>query len=178
MPLFLYEKPFYIPSPSVTNKVDYLYDYLDETARADVEELREYLSRFVIRHRLVEVKNTELVMKPIDRTGSWEWFILHQNFRSLTDNVEYGKVMGALQSGNNFPITQILNLHMTLGSVFDTKLLNTIANRTLNAVALMPYEVPTTSEVVSWETIHTQTPFIWLLIQLQIAIHRSANLPV
>ena len=94
------------------------------------------------------------------------------NFRSLIDINQYAKLMSSIQQNDNYPINQIIDLHSRLGSLFDHKLLNTIVDRIMSSIQLIPYETEKT-ESHTWENMHVQTPFIWLIIYLQVVIRSS-----
>lgn len=171
--LFLYSTPFFIPD-TIPNRTSYVLDYLTDHEREDEEKIRGHLLKFAAVENLIEIK-TESTISPavVQDTGSWIWIINSMNFRSLIDINQYSKLMSSIQRSDNYPINQIIDLHARLGSLFSDRLLNTIANRVMNSIQLIPYDPSSKIEGHTWEKIHKETPFIWLIIYLQTVIRSS-----
>lgn len=172
--LYLYTKPFIVVD-SVKNRIEYLSDYLSDTERADEVKIREILFKFAVQEKLIDVIDNTPVHSIEDKTGSWTWAMNWLNFRSLVDHQQYGDLMSSLQSNSSYPINQILDLHCQLGILFDERLLNTIAHRTMKSIQLIPYDIPNGKASIEWDKIHQETPFIWVVILLQMVIRSTST---
>lgn len=168
--LYLYGKPF-IVRDTLAHREEHLLEYLSEEERTDEQKIREMIFKFAAQEKLFDITEDA---KPIHSTnrdiGSWIWMINWLNFRSLVDLHQYGSLMQSLQANSNYPINQLLDLHCRLGTLFDERLLNTLANRTLRSIQLIPYDIAPGKETTDWDKIHLETPFIWLVILLQVII--------
>lgn len=171
-PTYLYVKPFYTILFE-TERPFYIKDYLDTDDRLDEEKFRGLLLKFAVAENLVTIKDDRLLPSTTDNMGSWEWAMNWMNFRSLVDSVVYHKFIRTINANNSYAVTKIINLHAQLGMLFDEKLLNTLCNRVLQSIALIPYDTSKSPETISWEKIHKETPFIWLLIYLQTVMYAS-----
>lgn len=173
--LFLFEKPFCVDKTART-ELDYIHTYLSEDEREDEKHIQAILFKFALTEKLFEINEfSVLTNTQVTDTGSWVWTVNWMNFRSLVDMTQYSKLMQGLQTNNSYPVNQIIDLHMRLGSLFNSKLLNTLCNRMMQSVTLIPYEIPADHPSISWRQIHIETPFIWLLIFLQIIIRSEVK---
>lgn len=174
--LFLYTRPFIIKNPSTTVKHDNILDYLDEFSRADEARIRNIIIKFAAESELVtKNSNDDIVLNPGEDMSSWQWAVCCMNFRSLVVHSQYGILMQSLINGNNSPIDKIIELHTRLGSMFGNEILNTIVNRTMNSIQLIPFNTEGVDDLVTWETIHSETPFVWLIIYLQILLRTEST---
>lgn len=170
--IYLYTAPF-VHNSNVNTRVEHILELLTDNERADEEKIRGHLLKFAAVEKLIEVQSDQsLKATVVQDTGSWVWIINSMNFRSLIDINQYSKLMSSIQRDDQYPINQIIDLHTRLGSLFDHKLLNTIVNRIMLSIQLIPYETKK-EEIHTWESMHVQTPFIWLIIYLQIVIRSS-----
>ena len=175
--LYLYTQPFF-KSTSISHP--WIYDYLEDNERKDVEKIHAHLLKFLISEKLVDVVEERLFYSSTKDISSFDWHLTWMNFRSLIDPQSYFYLINSLQNKDKYYMNQLLDLHVRLGSLFSDKLLNTLVNRVMNSVQLIPYEYVSqdTTQKLSWETIHKQTPFVWLIILLQVILRSEANPPV
>lgn len=171
--LYLYQKPFVV-TDNISHRDTYLFEYLSDTERADEKTIYVILLNFAVDHNLVTVNDGKMTGSTSQNMGSWQWVINWSNFRSLTEINQFYLVINSLSSDNQFPLTQVIDLHVRLGSLFHPKLLNTLANRVINAVKLIPHDLKD-NDSISWNDIHTQAPFMWLIILLQIVIKSNTS---
>ncbi len=171
--LFLYSDPFFI-SDTIVNRGSFILDCLTDHEREDEEKIRGHLLKFAAVENLIELKTESTISTTVVQdTGSWIWITNSMNFRSLIDINQYSKLMSSIQRNDNYPINQIIDLHVRLGSLFSDRLLNTTVNRIMNSIQLIPYDPSSKAEGHTWEKIHKETPFIWLIIYLQVVIRSS-----
>lgn len=170
--IYLYTEPF-VKNIYKDEMHLYVKDYFDDYDRQDEEKIRALLLKFAIDEKLVTLKDDKILPSLTDNMGSWEWAINWLNFRSLVDAIVYHKFILTINSNNSYAITKIINLYTQLGMLFDEKLLNTLSHRTIKSASLIPYDVSKSPEITSWNKIHKETPFIWLIIYLQTIIHGS-----
>lgn len=174
--LFLYEKPFV-----VTNSKSNFHTYLCETIRMsdferdDEKQLREIIFKFAIDNNILRIAGNQVIPNPVEDTGSWIWAVNWTNFRSLVDMNQYSRLMNSLQAQDGNPVTLIIDLYTRIGMLFDHELLNTVVNRTIKTVSLIPYEVKDKTNLITWERIHLETPFLWLIIFMQTIIRSEAR---
>jgi len=173
--LYLYTTPFVVKAKSA-QVGDYIHDYLSEEERADIGRINDLMMQFAVQQRLVRADDTNFYASPETNMGSWLYLINRMSFRSLVEVEKYQVLIGSLQSGDEHPINMVLDLHARLGALFDHKLLNTVVNRTMSSISLIPYAVEEDKETVSWDRIHVEAPFIWLLIYLQTVIRTTISL--
>ena len=174
--LFIYEKPFVVKD-SYNNQQKYLSETVRLTTeeRADELTLQRLILKFIIDNGLGILNNETLTPSVNSETGSWIYLLNWMNFRSLVDQHEHVKLINALKSDNQFGVNEILNLHMRIGAMFDHKLLNTVCHRVMTSVGLIPYTVPKDHTKLSWEEIHEETPFIWLIILIQSVLKNDSR---
>lgn len=175
-PLFLYVDPF-IERSNPSTKEEYLLDYFSETERLDQEKIFNLVLNFAIDNEIVVNQEGELTSVPENKTSSWVWAITWTNFRGLVNNDNYLILLEVLQSNSGLPVNAIIDFHTRLGMLFDSRFLNTLVNRTMTSVGMVPYPVPEDKVRISWEDIHKATPFVWLVIFIQ-AVLRSSVKPV
>ncbi len=171
-PTYLYVEPFYT-NLLESERPSFIKDYLDPEDRSDEDKIRTHLLKFAVSENLLTVKEDRFLPSTTDNMGSWEWAMNWINFRSLVDAVIYDKFIRTINANNSYAVTKIINLHAELGMLFDEKLLNTLCNRTMRSIAIIPYDTSKSMETMTWEKIHKETPFIWLLIYLQTVMHAA-----
>lgn len=172
--IYLYNTPFIRPN-TVSNQQDFIIEYLDEADRIDVEKLHAMLFRFSLEQEIVYLREDSVKNSINQNTGSWIWFVNWMNFRSLVVLDQYGKLMSSLQASNGEAINQLLDLHVRLGILFSDKLLNTVVNRVIRSTKIIPYAGEEDTAKISWERIHQETPFIWMIILLQTVIRSNVS---
>jgi hypothetical protein len=170
---FLYGSPFTCPA-SQTTQFEYLLDYLDDKNREDEIKIRDIIRLFAVEQGLLDLINGEVRINPERNVGSWKWRVCTTNFRSLVSRREYSNIIQSLLSGETYAIDQIIDLHMRLGTLFPHSLLNTIVNQTYASVALIPYDLGSDEEI-SWKEIHMETPFVWILIYIQVLLRTQTT---
>lgn len=179
-PIFLYTTPF-ILQDTPANRAEMLSQTvrLTEYERDDELRLRAFVLDYAQRQGLIKLNaaGTAYATNVFDVTASWQWQVVWTNMRSLVDKQKYSDVCMSLQNEDGLPLALLLNLHFQLGTIFDTTLLNTIVNRTMQAVQLIPYDTDKAEDVITWEFIHQATPWIWLVILLQSLIHMESVHP-
>ena len=158
------------------NTPDAYIDYFDDNDRADEHKLHTYLLKFAAENGLIIDKDGTPYIHTGDNTLNWKWALTTKSFRRLVDMHEYGEFINSLSNDNNASLSKVLDLHARLGMLFNPKLLNTIVDRVFQSIQLIPYIVPEDNEQVGWETIHAETPFIWILILLQNLLHSEIGL--
>lgn len=167
--LFLYSPPFTVPN-NLSNTTSLMYDSLTGQERDDEKKIYELIFKFAANEGMVKPNGAELVIDPGEDVGSYLWIMTTMNFRSLIEKKQYGILMNSLQNSLTFPINRIIDLHYRLGSLFDTRLLNTIVNRVMTSVQIIPYDISPKEMFISWEQIHRETPFVWLCMLTQIVL--------
>lgn len=174
--LFLYEKPFVIQG-SDSNKHTYLSETIRLTPeeRADELALHKHIFKFILENKIGVIKEDTLYPSEETDGGSWIWFLNWGNFRALIDKHRHVELVNQLKANNQKGVNEVLGLHMRIGCMFEPILLNTVCNRVMNSVQLIPYEVPDTHEELSWEHIHKETPFVWLLILIQTILKNDSS---
>jgi hypothetical protein len=174
--LFLYEEPFTI-ADNPSNRAKYLSETIRLTPeeRADEIAVQKTILKFIIENQIGRVKDSELFHSDETDGGSWIWAINWFNFRSLVDNHRYVELINQLKANGQTGATAILNLHLRLGCMFDSVLLNTLCNRIMKSIQLISYEIPENHESISWEKIHQETPFIWLIILIQTVLKNDSK---
>lgn len=174
--MFIYEKPFVV-ADSYSNQQKYLSETIRLTAeeRADELTLQRLILKFIIDNKIASVTNDELSPATNSETGGWIYLFNWMNFRSLVDQHEHVKLINALKADNQFGVNEILNLHMRIGAMFDHRLLNTVCDRVMKAIGLIPYTVPQNHTKMTWEEIHLETPFVWLIILIQSVLKNDSR---
>ena len=172
--LYLYTDPFVIPDV-INNRNLELIDHFDDDDRADLEKIYGIALKFAIDEKLIDINETGITKSKNEDTSSFIWFINWMNFRSLVSMNQYGKLMSSMQTGSLPFVDKILELHVRLGCLFNEKLLNTLANRIIQSISLIPFDIKTDDQKISWEKIHVDTPFIWLVILIQVIINSEPH---
>ena len=172
--LYLYTDPF-VEQINLTTKADQLLDFYTDADRQDQATIYALLLQFASDNGLITNVEGQLTSKEEENTGSWVWAVTWTNFRSMVEARNYHMLLNQLQSFNQKAMNQIIDLHARLGALFDHRLLNTIVNRTLSSVSLIPYPVDEDEETLSWENIHREAPFLWLVIFLQNVIRSNVK---
>jgi hypothetical protein len=167
MTIYTYYNPFVV-TETYQNTIDNLLEYTDESDRTDLATIRDIVLKFIIVEGLIfRNGDDELCMNLGTDVGTWQWALCSMNFRSLVSMDQYSKLMRSLELGDQSGITKIIDLHFRLGSNFDARVLNTLITRIMKSIQVIPYHVPEESTKVEWDTIHVETPFIWLIIYIQ-----------
>lgn len=174
--LFLYTKPFVI-ADNPTNRQDHILDFFSENDRVDQDKIHATLLQFAVEHGVVINNDGTLITTPQTNTGSWIWMVTWLSFRAMIDYDQYQMVIASLQAGENDPLNLIIDLHSRLGTLFDHKLLNTLVHRTITTIEIIPFKTNDPEKEMSWENIHREAPFLWLMIFLQAVIRTSVGLP-
>lgn len=176
--LYLFTSPFLVEK-NTKNELEYLSDTvgISEYEREDEKTLRVLFLKFAAKHELIIKRDNDLINSIEPNVGSWRWAINWINMRSLTNKTQYFKLIGILKSDDEEPITAILNFHTLLRNSYRTEFLNTIVNRVMNSVSLIPYDVPN-EELQNWGAIHLTTPWIWIVFLMQSFIHAETTTSV
>lgn len=173
--LYINADPF-VPDSNSSTRSLYLLDYFDDNDRADERMLRAYLLKFGVDEGLViEHPTGGYVGNPGQDLGAWRWMINDMSFRALVDLNHYTRLISSLQARNNDPINQILDLHTRISSLFGPKLLNSICDRTIQAMTLIPYDVPKEHTRLGWKKIHQEAPWLWVVILIQAVIRTECR---
>lgn len=173
--LFIYDSPFLVDDTEKNR-----YAYLTETARYheyerdDESRIHDLLLKYIVENELVQVDEGKLINSLEQNAGSWIWMMNWMNMRSFVCQRQLSSFIEALSIDNQFPINSLLSLHARLGTLFDFKLLNTMANRTIRAIQLIPYDFKADDVRTTWETIHKEVPFIWLVILIQTVLKNES----
>jgi hypothetical protein len=170
---YLYEDPF-IKALNPGTLPDYICDYIDEFDRTEINQIKGVILQFAIAEGLIVKSGDILAINATQDTGSWLWVLASVNFRSSVDVSQYEMVTSSLTSRLGNPINQILDLHMRLGCMFNHKVLNTVVNRVMSSVQLIPYDTKDVKSI-TWNDIHRKTPWYWLLILLQSTTRSSLD---
>jgi hypothetical protein len=171
--MFLYDPPFVVDdTPGNQNK--YRLDYLNEQDRADEERIRNTIFKFALDEEIIKPNaDGTATMNILMDTGSWRWRVQWLNFRSLVDMVNYGQLMTSLRYDNGNVLNQVIDLHTRLGVTYDHRVLNTMVDRIMKSITVIPYDTSESQDATTWEVIHQETPYIWLLILLQTILKSS-----
>lgn len=176
--LYLFTKPFVIDD-TFANRADYILTTLNDDDRKDETLLRGLVMEFAVREKIMTVQNNEFFLSDQKQMGSWIWNLTWGNMRSLIDVVTYEKFLQSFQGSFDEPITAFLDFYVQVGSLLDPILLNTLTHRVMSTIQLIPYKANDHPEgVLSWEDIHRNTPFLWLMIYLQVVIRSQGKVPV
>lgn len=172
--LFLYEDPF-VAKDTEQHRFQYLSQTIrtDNFERDDEELVRSIILRFIVDRRLVVIHKEKLVQNSGDNIGSWQWLVNWRSFRGLVDPDNLATVMNILSAGDGEILTEIFDLHARLGMLTDHSLLNSLVNRTIRSISLIPYSVKEDKTPLRWDDIHTEYPFLWLLILMQSIIRNE-----
>jgi hypothetical protein len=171
--IYLYQHPFMVKENTATS-ADYIRDYLDDHDRADVSQIMMLVMRFAVSEQLIIKDGDNIKINTTTDTGSWKWLLSSVNFRSMVDNSQYDMMLSSLQSSGGIPLTSLLDFHMRLGCLYDAKILNTVVNRVMSSIQMIPFDIKD-SPKISWDEIHTRTPFFWLLIFIQSTLRSSLD---
>jgi hypothetical protein len=173
--LFIYQNPFVVKDTS-SERDQYLFDYLSEQERTDEKTILSMLLSFAVTHELLKHINAQTTGSTSNNMGSWKWIVSWTNFRSLVEQETFYKVLGSLQADDQHALGLVIDLHVRMGSLFHPKLLNTLTNRIIQSVKLIPHDT-VNENIMTWEDIHQQAPFMWVLILLQVVIksHNGTN---
>lgn len=174
--LFLYESPFLVED-STNNRTKYLSETirLVTEERADEITLQKMILKFIIENKIGRIKDNELIHSDETDGGSLIWTLNWGNFRALVDKHVYVDLVNKLRANSHAGANEILNLHLRLGCMFDPVLLNTVCHRIMSAVQLISYDTPEDHERITWEYIHQETPFVWLIILIQSVLKNDSK---
>lgn len=177
--LYLFESPFLVEDTE-----QHRFAYLSETSRLneyerlDEVEIKKLLVRFAIDAELIAIVGEEAEFNPTSDMGSLQYLQSTINYRSMIDLTQLTRILHALQNGEQFYMNQVLDVHARLGTMYSPTLLNTIVNRTIKAISTIPYKfhpTPGNDKPLTWEEIHQEYPFLWLLIYLQMILRNEVK---
>lgn len=172
---FLFESPYWLQT-NAHDLIGIIPQYLDEIDRSDEMRIRNIVLKFgADEGYLTKSENDNLILVAGDQMGSFRWNICTMNFRSLVDHLQYSNLIKSMTMGSDLPIDKIIDLHTRLGALFDTQILNSVVNRVMNSISRLPFDTKGVSDLVTWRTIHTETPFIWLVIYLQMLMRTEST---
>jgi len=174
--LFLYETPFLVED-TTKNRLDYLSETvrLTEEERTDEQKLHLILLKFCADNKIIHVTSEELLPGLQKESGDWAWIVNWMNMRSLVDKAQYVRLLNSLKANEQYAANEILSLHTRIGAFFDHRLLNTVCHRVMSSVSLIPYSVPKNNEEISWEALHKESPYLWLIILLQAVLKNETK---
>lgn len=173
--LFLYEEPFTIDNTIANRSL-----YISETARIidqerdDEDLVRAIILKFALDKELIKTSGDQARQNSGKNTGSWEWAVSWTSFRAMVDPAEFETFLRVVCSDPS-TINLILDLHYRIGMRVDHRTLNTIANRTIKSVKLIPYDYRGQETLLTWDYIHKEAPFLWMLIFMQSVIRTEVK---
>lgn len=176
--LYLFQPPFVVSDVS-TSRSDYILDFLTDNDRTDESEIRDVLLKFAIDEKILV--RTETTIHPSTETNmaSWIWHLNWANFRGMVNPVHLDDVITSFQykDQSSTIIDRLLSLHVRLGILFDHKLLNTLCNRTIASIAIVPFDTSGLKDLdpLTWDHIHKTYPFLWICILLQSVMHTAST---
>lgn len=166
--LYLYEKP-YLVRDTVANRHKYLSEtlHLNEFEREDERAIKDTILKFCIQKKYIVYGERGAEQGVDSNLGSFLWALVSLNMRSLIDKKQHVLLLNAMESQENLAMNQILDIHTRLGCMFPTEHLNTLAHRVMTTIQTIDYPVDKEEDETSWEEIHEESPFIWLVIYIQ-----------
>lgn len=171
--MYIYQYPFIVKEKSGWSNLT--LDYFDENDREDEIGIRNLILSFCVQENLIVKVDNELRIDPGKDMGDFRWIMANTNFRSLVDKTQFNKVMSCLIQGDSIVLNKILDVHFRIGATFNIKLINSIVYRVMSAITVIPYSVAEDSEIATWEDIHRNVPFMWLLIYMQSIIRNEVT---
>lgn len=170
--LFLYEPPFVVPE-NQSSEAQYIYasGTMGESEERQLQGIRELILKTAHHENLIQILGEGQVSDVETNTGSMRWAINWMDFRGLLDDYVMAKLIGCLQTEEAYMENCFADLHARLGILYDHRVLNTMAHRTIRAISAIPYPVSLNEANRTWKDVHEEYPFIWICITMQALVH-------
>lgn len=173
-PLFLYQKPFSIVSP--TSEQSEMYHTFDEQDTSECETIWSILLAFAKANKMISVDPTVSVIGD-KQGGSWIHLTQYMNFMQLQTESGLSAVEQAIDDqGILKPTTLLLECYVRLGMTCDELTLSKLITRTYHTLGNIPCADDGRDPDSILLDVHTQYPFLWILPATQAIIYNTIAL--
>ena len=162
---FLYQPPYLMKAKDVDPSV--IWDYLDESAKSEETRLQAVLVNMATNYQLIVQDKDVIRGQTSTDKGTFLWTFNNVSLRAMVRDDVRQEVLRSLQFDDDRWLNAFIDIHTTLGCLFETPLLNSLVDRTMRTITAIPFPKPGN---MSWEEIHKQEPYFWIVVYLQAMI--------
>lgn len=116
-----------------------------------------------------DLETLSVIPTPSKNIAGFSNIVIVKNMRRMVYQKDLDAFIRLLIDNNTYTVmTELQQLHISIGASFEPYIVNLIINKTYRAFA----SLPVADQEISWEDIHAEYPFFWLILFINVSLSR------